>query len=293
MADKLSKEALLKSMEQLENLTEGKEANLEKSQICTGPGNEPNTWPGGKKIEEGNDWTDSIQPNGTDYNGPSKTRKSIMDKVEKGQALSVEELLFLKGDIDNDINKSNEDKKKEEEAKYAEEKEDNKSAYMGKSIEQTIEHNETLQKGFEVSDFLSEFSKSLTDGIQGVEARNTAAINKVYKAINEMAYLQNNFSKSLAKGITSLGHGMATLMDNQEVIAAAPARGPKSESVAAAAALSKSQQSTEVIDKGNITSALYELMEQEVVKGIDVIKYETTGEISKRDMELVNKSLGR
>jgi hypothetical protein len=299
MSNNLTKDALLKSMEQLENLTEGKEVDLEKSQICTGPGSEPKKWPGGTKVEEGNNWTDSIQPNGTDYNGSAKTRKSIMDKVEKGVPLTVEDIAFLKGDIDkaNDINKSKEEdekkKKEEEAAKYAKEEEAKKSACMGKSVEKAIENNETLQKSFEVSDFLSEFSKSFSDGIQGVEARNNESINKVYEAIGAMASLQENFNKSLAEGIASIGHGMATLMDNQEAVAAAPARGPKSESAAAAAALSKSQQSTAVIDKGAVIRALYGLMEQGAVKGLDVIKYETTEEISPANMELVNKSLGR
>jgi hypothetical protein len=222
-----------------------------------------------------------------------------MDKVEKGVPLTVEDIAFLKGDIDkaNDINKSKEEdekkKKEEEAAKYAKEEEAKKSACMGKSVEQSIENNETLQKSFEVSDFLSEFSKSFSDGIQGVEARNAESINKVYEAIGAMASLQQNFSKSLAEGIASIGHGMATLMDNQEAVAAAPARGPKSESVAAAAALNKSQQSTEVIDKGAVIRALYGLMEKGLVKGLDVIKYETTEEISAAHMELVNKSLGR
>lgn len=292
MSMNITKDDLFKSVEKLASLANSSE-DVNKSQICTGSGNEPKQWPGGKKVEEGNEWSDSIQPNGTDYNGSAKARKSIAEKIEKGEALTAEEYGILKGDLDksNDVlkaQKEEDDKKKEDASK---EEDDKKPAFMDKSMAKSMAANETLQETFEISDFLSEFSKSFSDGIEGVEARNLNSISKVYEAVNTMASIQKSFNDALGEGITSLAHGMATLMDNQEAHSEAPAHAPKSQSVAAAV-LSKSQQSSDQLDKGLILNTMFNLMTKGQVDKLEITKYEVNNEISKSTLDLVTKSLG-
>ncbi len=308
MSVQITKDDLFKSVEKLAELSGKKsedlkkaqenfkkaEEDLKKAQICTGSGNEPKKWPGGRKVEEGNEWSDSIQPNGTDYNGSAKARKSIAEKILKGEPCTAEEYAILKGDLDksNDVEKAQKEEKEEKDDKKGMDyKEDEKKACMDKSMTKSVEASETLQETFEISEFLSEFSKSFSDGIDGVEARNSQSIGEVREAISTMATVQKSFNDALGEGITSLAHGLATLMDNKEAIAEAPARAPKSESVAAAV-LSKSQPASNNLEKGQILKAMFDLMVKGQIDKLEVTKYEVRDEISNSTMDLVQKSLG-
>jgi hypothetical protein len=295
MSVNLTKEDFFKSIEKLQE--------LKKAQICQGSGNEPQNWPGGKKKEEGNNWTDNISPNATDYVPGSKARKSIQEKIEKGESLTEADLELLKGDIErNDIAA-----KKEAEAAAKEDAKDDKGP-MNKSMAASIEQNDDLQKAIEVSDFLSDFAKSFADGLQGVEARNTEAVGQLATSINELAELQKSYNVALGDGISTIVHGMAALMEGKQAAQELPAHAPKSEvaqQIPAAyqppvyqppqqqgfAPFQKSQHATDQMNKKVILDAMVDLVYKGQIDKLEVAKFEVGDQISQHTLNLVQKSL--
>ena len=300
MSERITEEVFLKSLNQLEAMAKGSAAeDIEKSQICTGSGNEPQNWPGGDKSTLGDGWDDNIQPDGTDYNGPgSKARKSIAEKVFKGQSLTPEELLILKGDYDG-MNKAKKKKKKhadeeEDEAMMGGEEEEGRKMAppfeMGKSFEQSIEDNETLQKGIEVSDFLAQLTKSIGIGLAHVEQKITG---NIINALSEMQGGQDEFNKSLAGAIVNIGHGVNNGLATQEAIAGQPAGPPRSQIRATPEEMHKSQleQQGDVMEKADVLDHMTDLVEKGRINSLEVIKFDATGEMSEATQHLVMKSM--
>jgi hypothetical protein len=219
---------ILEKMSKGMPLTDEEQA-LVKSQICTGSGNEPQSWPGGDPTHYGEGWTDDIKPDGTDYNQRG-VRKSIMEKVAKGIPLEMHELQLLQGDI----TKSNEPAPQQPEVPQTPQAPQGQQ--LDKSFQQAAQESETLRQGVEVSEFLSELAKAVGAGFEGLEARTNARIEALGQAMlgtqQEFAGRQGEFNKSLADAVVNIGRGFTSVSSQVEQVAQMPVAPPRSQMVA-------------------------------------------------------------
>lgn len=292
-------ESFYKSLAQLEALAgiSQNEQNLEKSQICTGGDSDPGTWAGSswENVPGNGPGADKIKEDGTDYNERS-VRKSIQEKVAKGIPLSANELALLKSDLDKgDINKSDDkdaDDKHGDMDKSKVSDDDDKEKFgrdMGKSIEGAVAQSETLQKGIEVSTFLSELAKAFGHGLAGLEARMEARLsnvrNETVGTLAQFAQEQGEFNKSLAEAVVNIGHGVGNAISTAEQAAATPVGAPKShlQVVAGGQVMNKSfapGQGGEQISKSMMLAEMTDMLEKGQINPLDVVKYDTTGDIN-------------
>lgn len=268
------------------------EQELVKGQILTGGNSERTSWPGGQSSDvPGNGpGADKIKPDGTDYNERGM-RKSIQEKVAKGIPLSSQELALLKSDLD----KGGDDEKDKEKFGYDMGKA-HQDEGMDKSLQGAVQGSDTLQKGIEVSQFLSEFAKAMGAGFQGVEARLDAKVQAVGQALFDQfaafAAEQGEFNKSLAQGVVNIGHGVAGSIQQVQQVAEMPAGAPRSQQLQVIPGgqggqqgfVQKSfggQQGAEGISKSMVADAMNDM----IMKGepgitpLEVIKFDTTGEL--------------
>ena len=298
----------------------GKEEEMQKAQLFHTPSDSERTsWAGGSKKEIGNKWDDSIGNDGTDYH---PARKSIAEKALKGIPLSPEEIAILKSDIeegfgkggfpfgkddDKDDDKKGDDKEKSlpqpqpipvtksaEEMTYKAtapevEVEDhvNKDSF-GKSFSVAVGQSESIQKGLEISEFLTDLVKAFGAGIGGVEQRTTALVeeatnvmlNKLGSYMDSRFEEQAGFNKSLAEAIVNIGHGVAGNISTLNEVAQAPAGAPKSQ-LRAVHAVEKSfgGPAGESISKAQKLDALVDMVEKGKINSLEVLKFETTGQL--------------
>lgn len=208
------------------------EQELVKAQICTGSGNEPQSWPGGDPTHYGEGWTDNIRPDGTDYNQRAGVRKSIMEKVAKGIPLTVEELALLKSDIDS----GGIQPQGQPMDKGVQPEPEKEHPAMDKSMAAAAQQSQTLQKGFEVSEFLHELAKSFHEGLIGLEARTEARLQALAEhntgTLQQFANQQGEFNKSLADAVVNIGHGLSGTIQQVEQVAQQPMAAPRSQMIA-------------------------------------------------------------
>lgn len=317
MSKKISEQDFFKSLEALETMAE-----IQKSQICTGPNSKVESWPGGDSDEIDDKYDDNIN-GGTDYNGPNakaKIRKSIAEKVMKGQPLTTQEVALLKSDCDKaapmgggmggagkpampmaksddkdaddkDGDKDKKDKKDDDkkDVPFFAQGKDKDDEKMGKSMAEAILANDTLRQGIEVSDFLAEFAKSFAYGLEGMEARLAQNVTgHVLTALGQMAENQGQFNKSLAEAISNIGHGVAGGLSAFQAQQDAPAHAPKSHQV-----LSKgSENRLEGMSKAQVADKLTDLVIKGQLSPIEVSKYEMTNQLSPVVQDMLVKSLG-
>lgn len=283
-------EAFYKSLAQLEALAGNQQPqqDLNKSQICTGGDSDPGEWAGSSWTEvPGNGpGADKIKPDGTDYNERAM-RKSIQEKVSKGLPLTADELALLKSDLDKGDMGAHVEK--------ASRKDDDKENFgreMDKSIEGAVHQSETLQKGIEVSDFLAELAKAFSYGLQGLEARTEARLAAVEKSMTDtlaqFAGEQGEFNKSLAEAVVNIGHGVSGAITTAEQAAQVPVGAPKSHLQVVNGGgqpgiMNKSfapGQGGEQISKSMMLGAMTDMLEKGQINPVDVIKFDTTGDIN-------------
>jgi len=284
----LNPEAIVEKMQKGEQLT-AEEMDLVKSQICTGPNSERTSWPGGQTSDvPGNGpGADKIKPNGTDYNERGM-RKSIAEKVAKGLPLTADELALLKSDLEKgdevggSVEKAKDDKDKEEFGRD-----------IGKSFNEVVNENDTLQKGIEVSEFLSEFAKSFGSGIEASENRTMGFVQDIgqqlFTALHEFKAEQADFNKSLAESIVNIGHGVAGSMEQVQQVAEMPAGPPRSQQLRAIPGGQERQGFVqkslggpgEGISKSMMTEVMTDMLEKGEggIQPVEIIKFDSTGEI--------------
>jgi hypothetical protein len=166
---------------------------------------------------------------------------------------------------------------------------------MGKSFADEVQSNETLRKGIEVSEFLSEFAKSFAIGLHGMEARiMNNVIGQVVGALNEYAGTQAAFNKSLADAIVNIGHGVSGTIQQAEQMAQAPAGPPKSQLRAIPQnvnVLQKGQQQQgNQLTKAQMLDRMADLVEKGKLNSLEVIKFESTNQLSPATEDIVMKS---
>jgi hypothetical protein len=301
-----------KSLGKLEALAKGnaEQGDLEKAQLFhTGSNSEPGAWAGGEKKEIGDKWDDSIGPDGTDY---KEARKAIAEKVMKGEPLTPAEITILKSAQEKALMKKGEGQEAEEEKEKKEgegqeacgkamaikaaadsDKESSESKDKALPMSKALS-NDNLQKGFEVSEFLSEFANAFGIGIDSVhkslqEHVNSAVINAANGILGQLGeYLdarfseQSKFNKSLAEAVVNIGHGVAGNIEQVAQVGQLPAGPPKS--VSGVQALSKSfgpagTPAGDNIAKSVILNEMFSMMEKGQLNSLEVVKYETTDQI--------------
>lgn len=253
---------------------------------------------------ENQDWSDSIGPDGTDYKAAGAAmRKSVIEKVSKGQALSQGERNFVakgglelfksekaekdeKSDkkqdealIDSKLSKF-EDKDEEKDKKLFEPKKGKSD--MNKSFLDHAAENTTLREGFEVSEFLAGFAQVMHKSMSSVESRIT---DRVLTAIAASSADQGEVSKSLAEALASLGEVLSVHQQRIDQVDAGASRAPKSQ-------LTKSidDSAPETLSKSQVSGALLDLVTKGQATQMDVLKYDSTGELNN---DLRAKIVGR
>ena len=203
---------------------------LEKSQIQTGHGNPPKDWAGTKPVHEKEE--DDIAENGTDY-----------DPVSKGMYKAEEE-------EDDDMDKGMYGRHKM--AKAEDEDEDDE---MEKSV----------QYGVEVSEFLNELTKAVTE----YTIMCTDHVNNVVKSLHAA---QGQIVKSVAHNLEVLDDAISKSHDNVIRYSEEPARGPKS-----ITNMSKSVQSDSGFSKEDALRILEKGVMDGKVSPLQVLKVEQMG----------------
>jgi hypothetical protein len=296
----INKDDLAKALSELQDLAKGhssKGTNTTKVESMSGVGgatqvyhtpsnSEPGSWAGSSFSDVGeNGAHDSVAENGTDYVAQNKMMKSILAKMAKGEALSKEEAKFYKGmaaaancDDDNDA-----DDKKPPMAKGKNpfEKKDEEKEDVNKSLTDFASEDEQVSKGLEVSEFLASFANVMAKSLATMEERITARIG--YQMHRE-AESTGEFQKSLAGALQTLGEAVAVTAARVEQIEAAPARGPKS--VPNVQVLEKggftgpANGGFENLSKSQISDALVDLVQKGQIHASEVLRFESTGEIT-------------
>lgn len=314
MSGKITQSDFFKSLERLEALAGGGD-DMTKGQIVTGGNSEPSSWPGGEKEEYGEGWEGQVHigEDGTDYKA-AKVRKSIMDKVAKGIPLNPTEVALLKSDMDKAQPFGEKEGSKEDEAEDRremarrrggeKEEDEDEDKPFGKSFADSASENETIQKGIEVSDFLAEFAKSFGMGLGHLEQTITDRVTQnVMGAIQQFAGEQGEFNKSLAEAVVNIGHGLAGYIQHETAVAEEPAGPPVSQlrpipggqQQGQVQVMHKSQSGGpfESMDKSQILDQMTGLVEKGMLNPLEVVKFESTGEMHPATQQKLVKSMGQ
>lgn len=324
MEKKIGQEELTKALTALQDLAKGSAggsapstmvatevAESGSTQLFHTPSNsDPGTWAG--TGEEHEAWMDHVDANGTDYKSAGKKMaKSIKAKLEKGESLSKNEAMFIaKGGMKPKFLKDKDEKpvekagpgpvdvavkamdaKKEDHDDEAEDKklvkEMVKPGAVKKSLADYAQEDATVQHGLEVSEFLSHFAgvmhKSLVALEQRVAERVEATVSKAQSADAEV-------QKAMAEALGNLGEVLTVHAQRLEQIEAGPARAPKSQLV-------KSQGDAgpatgEALNKSQALAAMVDMVQKGELSGADVVKYESTGEMTRATEAKVRRVLG-
>ena len=247
MSDTRFESELVKSLHRLDNI-------LSKAQIEDHRTGHPRDHWGDGEVhrydsDEDTAWDDSIEDDGTDYNGPKKKKKK--KKMKKGGYRGN----LYKGD-ESRAERADVDKYEYEQGKKAaEDDEDDEEETTEKSI----------RTGVEVSDFLGELTKAIAvycDDLEGA----------VVKSISELHVENGEIVKSLAHNLSVMSDVIGGSKENIVKYAEGPARGPKSYGH-----MSKSVPSQESLDKGQVIDLLVKGVEAGIVSPLEVIKCEQYG----------------
>ena len=236
---------LIKSLGRLDNILT--KAQIEDHRTAEAP----KEWGDGETHEYDSDedtaWQDSIEEDGTDYNGPKKSskKKKKMKKAHDDDEYE-DESRKERADVD---------KYEYEEGKEEAEEEDKKKS-LGKSV----------RYGVEVSEFLGELTKAIAIYCDDLE-------NAVIKSIGDLHAENGEVVKALAHNLTSVSELVSGSQENIVRYADGPARGPKSMQN-----MSKSIPSDEPsLDKTQVIKLLVKGVEAGTVSPLEVIKCEQYG----------------
>lgn len=309
-----------KSLARLESLVKAQLHHTEQSSRTGG-------WAGSK--EQGQDeHKDGIEENGTDYNGVKKSlaaklakggnltdaeiaiikgenpRAAIADKISKGETLTPAEGWALKSNmyIEKGADKPGKagtpgeckDASSVPDTHGGENEDDEIEHDAKKSLDGEVQKSQTLQQGIEMSPFLFEFTRAMSEALSGTEARVAKSVAAAMAPLMQRVEAlekshaasvsdQMEFNKSLADGVVAIGHqveGTAKLADQA---ASAPARAPMSQLRSVPAGVQPIQKSFEggpQLTKSQITETLCDMVKAKEIAGLEVVKFESTGQIN-------------
>jgi hypothetical protein len=173
-----------------------------------------------------------------------------------------------------------------------------------KSLAGAIAKSQTLQSGIEMSPFLYEMTRGLGEALSGTEARVVksvaAAIAPIVervavleKSLAQFSGEQTEFNKSLAAGVIAIGHQVSGTAELADVAASQAARAPRSQLRSipggqGVQAVSKSfGAGAEEINKSMVVETMHDLVKSQELNHLDLIKYETTGQMSPKTQQAV------
>lgn len=182
-----------------------------------------------------------------------------------------------------------------------------------KSLEGAVAQTSQLRKGIEMSPVLAEFARAMGEGLRGVESRTALRLQKsIVDAMGPMiAHIgqieavlakhiddQGNFNKGFAEAVVGIGQQIAGASDVAAAAASAPVSGPKSQmrltpSAGGVQAISKSfgpgglDMSDNALAKSQITDAMFELVKSGKLHSLDVVKFDSTGELTPQAKSMV------
>ncbi len=297
---KIEEQDLAKALSTLQDLAKGHNSgatNTTKVESMGGEGgssqvhhtaanSDPNGWAGsqGRDVSE-NGATDAISENGTDYDGGAEMVKSIQKKLSKGLPLTPDEYsfvvekgmpAFLKKDDDKDDDKDKDDVKKA--------KDDDDDDDVSKSLADAAAANETVSQGMEISDFLAEFVGTINKSLTSMENR---IVKSVRDGLAAESARTEEFSKSLAGALGTLGEGLVAQTQRVDQFEATPARGPKSQQVSSDMNKSFAPEG-EALSKSVVAATMVDMVKSNKIDASEVIRFESDGNISEATMASVH-----
>jgi len=187
-----------------------------------------------------------------------------------------------------------------------------------KSLAGAIGQTDHLRKGIEMSPILAEFARAMGVALEGVEARTAQRVSKaltdaiaplvgrvdaIEKSFGGFANQQTDFSKGFAEAMVGIGQQLAGSAEVASAAATGPVGGPKShlraipggqgQAPGGVQAVQKSfgpgglDVSGEAFAKSQITDAMIELVKGGKLNHLDVIKFESSGEMNPAVQNLV------
>lgn len=183
-----------------------------------------------------------------------------------------------------------------------------------KSLGGAIDSSQSLRKGIEMSPILAEFARAVGTALDGMEARVAKSIadaiggvntkvETVAKSFASFTAESGEFQKGFAEAIVGIGQ---TLTGQAEVAASqahTPAGAPRSQMRAPAQGnaqvIHKSfggpgglDVSGDAMNKSNIVNAMVDLVKANKLSQLDVVKFETSSQMSPSVQQLVSAHLG-
>lgn len=258
------------------------------TQVFHTPSNsDPGTWAGtGQRKSPEDGATDGIDEDGTDYSGSAEMVKSVMEKAASGQSLNDIEQAVLtaalsKGGMFTNFSGTGkkgsyeEDEKKEKVEKACDDDDKDDKDDKKNPFAKSLEANEDVAKGLEVSSFLSGWADVQGETLKGVEARLTKSLQASHGE-------QREYNTELAKSIVGLAEVLTLQSQRIEQLESTPARGPKS-----ATAVEKSfgaggaePQGDEQLSKSQVLSTMTQMVESGDLSATEVVKFESTNALT-------------
>jgi hypothetical protein len=258
------------------------------TQVFHTPSNsDPGTWAGtGQRKSPEDGATDGVDENGTDYSGSAEMVKSVMEKAASGQALNDIDKAVLaaalsKGGMFTNFSgtgkkskDADEDDKSEKVEKAADCDDDDDDDKKKNPFAKSLEGNEDVAKGLEVSSFLSGWADVQGEALRGVEARLSKSLSGAHGE-------QREYNTELAKSIVGLAEVLTLQSQRIEQLESTPARGPKS-----ATAVEKSfgeggaPQGEEQLSKSQVLDAMTQMVVSGDLSATEVVKFESTNTLT-------------
>ena len=260
------------------------------TQVFHTPANsDPGTWAGtGQRPSPEDGATDGIEEDGTDYSGSAEMVKSVMEKAASGQSLNEIEQAVLtaalsKGGMFTNFSgtgkkskDADEDDKSEKVEKACDEDDKDDKDDKKNPFAKSLEANEDVAKGLEVSSFLSGWADVQGEALRGVEARLAKSLASTHGE-------QREYNTELAKSIVGLAEVLTLQSQRIEQLESTPARGPKSTTTAVEKSFGAggaAPQGDEQLSKSQVLSTMTQMVESGDLSATEVVKFESTNALT-------------
>lgn len=184
-----------------------------------------------------------------------------------------------------------------------------------KSLASGIAASKELKKGLEMSGILAEFARAMGSALEGTEARVAQKVAKslvtalapvfdriaaVENTMNKSFANQGEFNKGFADTLVGIGQHVAGNSDIAAAQASQAAAAPKSQFrtqnvqvVAKSFGPGGLPNGQDALNKSQISDVMFELVKSNKLNQLDLIKFETTGEIAPAVQSMVLAHVGQ
>jgi hypothetical protein len=167
-----------------------------------------------------------------------------------------------------------------------------------------------------MSPFLVEFTRAIGEALSGAEVRTQKRVSKAItetlqpilgrlnaleKSIGAFKGEQDEFNKSYAEAIVGIGQHVTGVAEVANQYASMPTGAPKSQLRAIQGGVQAVQKSfgpggldvgTDALNKSQISSCMIDLVQKGQLNSLDVVKFETTGQLSPAVQQKVMAHIG-